>query len=49
MHLHHHAPRSWPKLPDASGLEEASAMFRALAIQQSLRNMAFLNESDQVG
>jgi hypothetical protein len=30
-------------------LEEASAMFRALAIQQSLRNMAFLNESDQVG
>jgi hypothetical protein len=30
---HRHPARSWPKLPDASELEHASAMFRALGDQ----------------
>lgn len=40
--FHHHAPRSWPKLPDASELEKASAMFRALGDPARLRLLARL-------
>jgi DNA-binding transcriptional ArsR family regulator len=39
---HHHAPRSWPMLPDASELEQASAMFRALGDPARLRLLARL-------
>jgi DNA-binding transcriptional ArsR family regulator len=39
---HHHAPRSWPKLPDASELEQASVMFRALGDPARLRLLARL-------
>ena len=34
---HHHPARSWAKLPDASELEQASAMFHALGDPARLR------------
>jgi ArsR family transcriptional regulator, lead/cadmium/zinc/bismuth-responsive transcriptional repressor len=43
---HNHAPRSWPKLPDASELEAASAMFRALGDPARLRLLARLAGSE---
>ena len=43
---HHHAPRSWPQLPDASELQQASAMFRALADPARLRLLARLAASE---
>jgi ArsR family transcriptional regulator, lead/cadmium/zinc/bismuth-responsive transcriptional repressor len=43
---HNHAPRSWLKLPDASELEEASAMFRALGDPARLRLLARLAGSE---
>jgi len=43
---HHHAPRLWSKLPDASELEEASAMFRALGDPARLRLLARLAGSE---
>jgi ArsR family transcriptional regulator, lead/cadmium/zinc/bismuth-responsive transcriptional repressor len=39
---HRHAPRAWPKLPDASELAQASAMFRALGDPARLRLLARL-------
>jgi ArsR family transcriptional regulator, lead/cadmium/zinc/bismuth-responsive transcriptional repressor len=39
---HYHAPRSWPKMPDAPELEQASAMFRALGDSARLRLLARL-------
>jgi ArsR family transcriptional regulator, lead/cadmium/zinc/bismuth-responsive transcriptional repressor len=39
---HRHAPRSWPKLPNAAELEQASAMFRALGDPARLRLLARL-------
>jgi ArsR family transcriptional regulator len=39
---HHHPVRSWPKLPDLSELEHASAMFRALGDMARLRLLARL-------
>lgn len=43
---HRHAPRSWPKLPDAFELEKASAMFRALGDPARLRLLARLAGSE---
>ena len=39
---HHHPARSWPKLPDRSELEQASAMFQALGDSARLRLLARL-------
>jgi ArsR family transcriptional regulator, lead/cadmium/zinc/bismuth-responsive transcriptional repressor len=39
---HHHPPRAWPKLPDGTELEHASAMFRALGDPSRLRLLARL-------
>jgi ArsR family transcriptional regulator, lead/cadmium/zinc/bismuth-responsive transcriptional repressor len=39
---HHHPPRSWPKLPDRTELEHASAMFQALGDPARLRLLARL-------
>lgn len=39
---HRHAPRSWPKLPNVSELEQVSAMFRALGDPARLRLLARL-------
>lgn len=39
---HHHSPRNWPKLPDGTELEHASAMFRALGDPSRLRLLARL-------
>ena len=43
---HHHAPRSWPKPPKASELEQASAMFRALGDPARLRLLARLGSGE---
>lgn len=43
---HHHAPRSWPKMPDASELEDASAMFRALGDPSRLRLLVTLADNE---
>jgi ArsR family transcriptional regulator len=43
---HHHPSRSWPKLPDGSELEEASAMFRALGDPARLRLLVRLADSE---
>jgi DNA-binding transcriptional ArsR family regulator len=43
---HHHATCSWPKLPDGSVLEEASATFRALGDPTRLRLLVTLADSE---
>jgi len=43
---HPHAPRSWPKPPKASELEQASAMFRALGDPARLRLLARLADGE---
>jgi len=43
---HRHAPHSWRKLPDASNLDLASAMFRALGDAGRLRLLARLEAGE---
>jgi ArsR family transcriptional regulator len=43
---HHHAARTFPKLPEGAALEQASAMFRALGDPARLRLLARLVDGE---
>jgi ArsR family transcriptional regulator, lead/cadmium/zinc/bismuth-responsive transcriptional repressor len=43
---HYHPARSWAKLPDASELEQASAMFHALGDPARLRLLVSLGSGE---